>query len=251
MAKRMAFMPEELISSHHMQNSETRIEDEIDNLLERNKLPDDMKARLLSQLITRYHKIIATPPEPVRVSVVEDEDKNDSKHNVGKYHKDSERKHSDMSNDPIIDDIQLSIPQQNRKYIYFILEKLKTRSYSWNENGEFTEDGVPFKNSQIVDLFSYLMRNSKHQTKPKYFDKFFTALQEVNIPINWIGNKKVLKDFLDSLRVHTESPPKKWIIGETSLTPQLEDQTPIRKRKAKSTPSRTLIVRKWLDYEKT
>ena len=68
MARRIALIPEELVSSYHLQKPEIRLEDEIENLLERGKLTDDMKVKLLSQLIMRYHKTVNEPADPVRVT---------------------------------------------------------------------------------------------------------------------------------------------------------------------------------------
>ena len=61
MARRIALIPEELVSSYHLQKSKIRLEDEIENLLERKKLTADMKVKLLSQLIMRYHSSIIIP----------------------------------------------------------------------------------------------------------------------------------------------------------------------------------------------
>ncbi|GBM53886.1 hypothetical protein AVEN_64814-1 [Araneus ventricosus] len=53
--------------------------------------------------------------------------------------------------DHIMQDIRYTVPRTYEKYIPAIVEKLKTRLYHWNEYGEITENGVPFKDSKIVD----------------------------------------------------------------------------------------------------
>ncbi|GBM05501.1 hypothetical protein AVEN_94784-1 [Araneus ventricosus] len=73
MSKRMALMPPELFSAYYQQKPEIRLEDELSKLLDREKLPDDMKVKLLSQLVARYQKTMHEPSEPVRVSVVDKE----------------------------------------------------------------------------------------------------------------------------------------------------------------------------------
>ncbi|GFW38986.1 uncharacterized protein TNCV_1829791 [Trichonephila clavipes] len=55
-----------------------------------------------------------------------------------------------------------------------------------------TQSGESIKNSRIVDLFSYLMRNSKKQVEPKHFEYFLQALKEKNVPHSCISNQKVL-----------------------------------------------------------
>lgn len=57
-SKRAAFVPEELISSYYFQKLDFRIEDDIYKLLEKAKLPDNLKVKLLRELITQYHKIV-------------------------------------------------------------------------------------------------------------------------------------------------------------------------------------------------
>lgn len=74
MAIRVALIQKELVSSYHLQKPEVRLEDDIVSLLDQGQLTDDMKMELLSQLITRCHKIVSELPEPVRVTM-EDEEK--------------------------------------------------------------------------------------------------------------------------------------------------------------------------------
>lgn len=69
MARRVALIPKELVSSYHLQKLEVRLKDDIVSLLDQGQLADDVKTKLLSQLITRYHKIVSEPPEPVRINV--------------------------------------------------------------------------------------------------------------------------------------------------------------------------------------
>ena len=63
MFRRIALIPEELVSSYQLEKAELRLEANIDLMLERANIPDDQKIKLLSQLITRYHKTVYEPPE--------------------------------------------------------------------------------------------------------------------------------------------------------------------------------------------
>lgn len=192
MAKRVALIPEELVSSYHLQKPEIRIEDEIESLLEKNNLPDDMRVKLLSGLITRYHKTVHMPPEPVRVSVVNEHEENGKKSKTV----------AQFEGDRMMKDIMFSVPQRSAKYVPMIIEKLKSRLYSWNEWGELTHEERPVEGSKIVDFFSYIMRNAKNQTEPKHFAFFLKAIKEINIPRTWIANKKVLDRLENKTRSH-------------------------------------------------
>lgn len=207
MAKRVALIPEELVSAYHLQKPEIRLEDDIDSLLERANLPNDMKAKLLSQLIMRYHKTMHAPPEPVPVSVT-NEKSTDSP-------SEKQDTRTEEIDDKIYQSILLSTPKNYQKFIPMITEKLKTRQYAWNDKGEMTQDSSPIKGSSIVDFFSYTMRNSKHLEKPLFYNHFVNALREINIPRGWIGNPKV--------PVLIENPFHR-----------LEDDTPKKKKKRRS-----------------
>ncbi|GFW38985.1 uncharacterized protein TNCV_1829781 [Trichonephila clavipes] len=76
MSKRIAVVPPELFLAYYVQKPEIRVENELSKVLDREQLPDDMK---VSQLVSRYQKIVHEPPHPVRVIVVEDE----SEKNIG------------------------------------------------------------------------------------------------------------------------------------------------------------------------
>lgn len=202
MAKRVALVPEELVSNYyHSQKPETRLENDMESLLESSKLPDDMKAKLLGQMITRYHRIVHTPPEPVRVSIT-----NDSLDN-----KIIPKDISNTVENNILQHILSSTPQRYSKFIPLIVEKLKTRQYGWNESGEMTENNEPIRGSNIVDFFSYTMRNSKSLHEPKYYSTFLKAIDEIKIPRTWIGNKNVLKHY---------AVDNQKIIKTNSISPQ-------------------------------
>lgn len=189
MAQRLALIPEELVSPHHLRNPEIRIENDIIHLLDREALPDDMKVKLLSQLMMRYHKSVHAPREPVRVTITDDEKKSPSKSLDVK----NPIEEQDSTEDEILKDIFTSSPKQYWKYIPQIVSKLQTRAYSWNNSGEMIANNKVIKNSRIADFFSFLFRNAKTQKEPQHFDTFLRALSEINIPQFWIGNKRVLE----------------------------------------------------------
>lgn len=193
MARRVALIPEELFSSHQYKDPELRLEDEIASLLDRKKIPDDMKAKLLSQLVMRYQKTFHTPPDPIPVSVQKDQiSENEEKKEKQNDESPDENTVSHAKEDVIMKDILISTPHRYKKYVPMIVEKLKTRNYYWNSEGEIMEGNKPIEGSNIADCFSYLFRNVKNPVEPKKFNFFLKALSEINIPRAWIANKFVL-----------------------------------------------------------
>ncbi|GFT99102.1 uncharacterized transposon-derived protein F54H12.3 [Trichonephila clavipes] len=93
--------------------------------------------------------------------------------------------------------IGYAIPKTRKKYILPILETLKDANYTFNDKNEFEVDGKPEYRSNVVDLFSYMMKNDQRVlTPPTGFAKFYAALRHVNIPLEWIGNKRLREQLL-------------------------------------------------------
>ncbi|GFQ82341.1 uncharacterized protein TNCT_390691 [Trichonephila clavata] len=175
MSKRMAVVPEELATSYFSKTPDAGlhdIESKIENLLHASSYSDDAKAKLLSQLILKYRHMVSEPKPPVRVTIEEEIPKEKS----------ADVAERNISEDPIVRDIILSVPANFQKFIPAIVEKLKTRSYSWNELGELITDNQAVKHSNVIDLFSYLMRNVKKGLEPHGFAVFWKAINEIKIP---------------------------------------------------------------------
>ncbi|GFS47134.1 uncharacterized protein TNCV_2053151 [Trichonephila clavipes] len=74
-----------------------------------------------------------------------------------------------------------SYTQDTKKYILSILETLRDANYTFNDKNEFEADGKPEYRSNVVDLFSYMLKNDQHAlTPPTGFAKFTAALRQVN-----------------------------------------------------------------------
>ncbi|GFT71336.1 uncharacterized protein TNCV_4349841 [Trichonephila clavipes] len=142
MSKRMALVPPEFLIGHHTQKTELRLEDEVSKLLDREQLADDLKVKLLSQLLIRYQNIAREPSGPVRVSIVDENEHRRAvaSQKMGEQFGDKmlENVKADAELDPILKDIITSSPRSYVKYIPSIVEKLITRGYSWNKYGEMT-----------------------------------------------------------------------------------------------------------------
>ncbi|KAF8777035.1 hypothetical protein HNY73_013963 [Argiope bruennichi] len=89
---------------------------------------------------------------------------------------------SDANEDPILRNIIISVPANFQKFIPPIVEKLKTRHYFWNEDGEWMKDNEIVKRTNVIDLFSYLMRNVKKGYEPHGFSVFWKGINEIKIP---------------------------------------------------------------------
>ncbi|GFX86518.1 uncharacterized protein TNCV_3727871 [Trichonephila clavipes] len=195
MAKRMAVVPEELATTYFSKTSDAGlhdIESQIENLLRASSYSDDAKAKLLSQLILKYRHMVSEPKPPVRVSIEEEIPKVKSIEVVER----------NISEDPIVRDIILSVPANFQKFIPPIVEKLKTRSYSWNESGELITNNQAVKHSNVIDIFSYLMRNVKKGLEPHGFAIFWKAINEIKIPTRWIGNQKLVQNLESDTSLH-------------------------------------------------
>ena len=248
MAKRVALIPEELVSTYHLQKPEIRLETEIETLLEKSELPNDMKAKLLGQLITRYHKEIHKPAEAIRVSVVNDQQQQ------------MQTSETEGETNDVTKDIMLSTAQRYSKFVPLIVDKLKSRQYSWNEWREMTVDGKPIRGSNVVDFFSYLLRNLKSTSEPKHFHHFLRALKEIRIPHTWVANKNVLKQIKDLSSDQSKSEDDNVFEEGDMPRPVFETFTKRREissKSAKSSPRENLRWRaksalssgkKWLEY---
>ncbi|GFT97415.1 uncharacterized protein NPIL_365551 [Nephila pilipes] len=151
----MALVPLDFLAAYrHPKVVESDLEQNILNFLDES---NDQQAKLLSQLIMKYQKTVREPPPLIPVTIVDKSVINPLEELPTKEIEDE---------DPILLDIRYTVPRAYEKYVSAIVEKLKTRLYHWNENGEMTENGVLLKGSKIVDLFSYVMRNSKKLEKP-------------------------------------------------------------------------------------
>ena len=179
MSRRIALIPEELVSSYQLQKPELRLEDNIDSMLERANISDDQKIKLLSQLITRYYKTVHELPEPVRVRVSDETPQND---------KMAEEEDRQITEDPIFQGIMATVSQRYSKYKSLIIEKLKTRYYSWNDKGEF----VRVHGSSVIDFFNYVMRNAREAKTPRHFYHFIKTLKEINVLHSWIANQSLM-----------------------------------------------------------
>ncbi|GFX84894.1 uncharacterized protein TNCV_4997261 [Trichonephila clavipes] len=104
----------------------------------------------------------------------------------GNFFMDSYKKATEEPFSYLLVDVHPRSPEVQR------LQTLKDANYTFNDKNEFEVDGKPEYRSNVVDLFSYMMKNDQRVlTPPTGFTKFYAALRHVNIPLEWIGNKRL------------------------------------------------------------
>ncbi|GBN31807.1 hypothetical protein AVEN_235931-1 [Araneus ventricosus] len=127
MAKKMALVPPDILAAYRRPKEPERdLEQNILSLLDESKLPNDQRAKILSQLIMRYQKIMWEPEEPIPVSIANQSLTNPPEELPAKQVEDE---------DHIMRDIRYTVPRTYEQYIPAIVEKLKTCLYHWNEYG--------------------------------------------------------------------------------------------------------------------
>ncbi|GBO27260.1 hypothetical protein AVEN_273217-1 [Araneus ventricosus] len=262
MARKMALVPKELVSEYYQLNKpEIRVENNISNLLHVEETPDDMKARLLSHWIPKYQRLMqpSPPPKPFEIpkellqeTEVEQEEKPTAlfsrKNMIAKY-------------------IAYTIPKTRKKYIIPILEKLRDVNYTFNDMNELQKDGKTEYRSNVIDLFSYLMRNERADSQPPPgFHTFLQGILDANIPIGWIVNKNVKELILlsqadpkrryqSSPSILNESKPKKLTIAERLQTFSNPETSPepekeaIKKTLSDPESSSTIQLKQWTNWE--
>lgn len=183
MSEKWGLVPKEMVSAYYQLNKpEHRTEDNIQELIQKNDMPDDLKAKLLGQLITKYHKLMK--PEPEKKFEIPPE--------LLQSIEPSETEIPDLPPVPfaIAKYLGHAVPKTRKKYVLPILEKLKDIGVTFNDRNELVVDGKPVFRSNVVDLISHIMRDTqKPGVPPRGFDQFFRAIYEINIPTQWIGNR--------------------------------------------------------------
>ncbi|GFR01053.1 uncharacterized protein TNCT_16661 [Trichonephila clavata] len=213
MAKKMALVPPELVSEYYqLSKPEIRLEDNISNLLSDKETPDDVKAKLLSDLIPKYHRAMkptqsTTPFEIPSELLAESELPNEKPLEIP------------LKLNMMAKYIGYAVPKTQRKFILPILEKLRNANYTFNDQIELEVNGKPQYRSNVIDLFSYLMKNERtNVTPPIGFTKFFEAILDSNIPLQRIGNKRLREQLVYSdanPEFAKSSPPSKMVKWET------------------------------------
>ncbi|GFQ85002.1 uncharacterized protein TNCT_1881 [Trichonephila clavata] len=119
MARKMALVPQDLVSEYYELNKpEIRVEDNISKLLNEEETPDDVKAKLLSHWIPKYQRLMQPPPPQKPFEIPKE------------LLQETEAEQEISSPAPsklnmIAKYIAYTIPKTRKKYILPILEKLR------------------------------------------------------------------------------------------------------------------------------
>lgn len=182
MAKKMALVPPELVSEYYqITKPEIRLEDNIANILQEKLTSDDVKAKLLSDLIPKYQRAMQVPPAPKPFEIPSELFADVSSPMKTPILTSRENELSRL--------IGYVVPKTSRKFILPILEKLRNNGYTFNEQNELEVNGKAEYRSNVIDLFSYMMKNERNALPPRGYNHFFNAIQKSNIPLQWIRNK--------------------------------------------------------------
>ena len=145
---------------------------EMNDLLEKDDVPEDTKATMYAQQLQRVNQLKnqVFRPESSSVQMIAQ----------------TERTMTSESD---------SASPSNRAKL--LIQKLKDHSdvISWNDNGQLVLEGSIVPNSNIVDLVNDVMRKRKG-FNPEHSNTFAKALAKINVPEDYLRNP----DRIDSIR---------------------------------------------------
>ncbi|KMQ82986.1 hypothetical protein RF55_21265 [Lasius niger] len=211
MAKRMALVPPELVSEYYqLTKPEIRLEDNILKVLQQNDMPDDLRAKLLSQLIPKYQRAMLPPPPPPpapKPPELTEDLLGSLEHTKTPIEEESISERDQF----LVKYLSHAVPKTFKKFTLAIIRKLRNVGYIFNDKGEIEEYEKPVYRSNVIDLFSYLMRDpKKYDPPPRGFDTFLRGIHHANVPITWIGNKRAREHLgfteMDPLQQKGRSP---------------------------------------------
>ena len=153
---------------------------EMDDWLEKDDVPADIKATMYAQQLQRVNQLKnqVFRPEPSPVQMLT-------------YTEQTMTLESDTSQQLSATDKQIidSVPKTMQYRAKLLIQKLKDHSdiISWNDNGQLVLEGSVVPNSNIVDLVNDVMRKRKG-FNPEHSNTFAKALTKINIPEDYLRN---------------------------------------------------------------
>lgn len=243
MSKKMALVPPDLVSEYYQINKpEIRLEDKIIQVLHQNEMPDDLRGKLLSQLIPKYQKSMI-PPKTFELPPELFNNKT-SESSIAEI-PESSFVNKDVLTPLVAKFVIHAVAKSKKKHIVPILEKLRNIGYQFNERNELEVNGKPEHRSNAIDLFGYLMRDMKNEEPPpRGFENFLRGVFEANIPRQWIGNKYV-RNQLELSILDPRQPP--YQASTSASTPEKNSKPDEASTPYQPSPSRKKL--KWIQYE--
>lgn len=106
-------------------------------------------------------------------------------------HREKTQEHTDKQKHQDYDFIVQLLAEKNQPFAQSILNKMRERSdeVSWNKNLELVLDGKTYVDSNIIELFKYIMKNlviTRHSDVPRGAIDFMKKLYDIGVPKSWI-----------------------------------------------------------------
>ena len=171
--------------------SMTRLDDEMQSILQRDDLSMEEKVKAYQQKLQRFlvydDKYENRPPVKVQIVRGNAATKNDASFNTDQS---VSLDQNPSKPDAIEDEVIRSVPKTMRNKAGLLLQKIKSKpDMKWNDRGELVYKGERIKNSNIVDLVNDVLRRRKH-FEPRGWQVFSAGLRESNVPQDLIGHKE-------------------------------------------------------------
>ena len=193
-SKRMVLIPEEVVSLLRERQEETvspitrnlvSLKEEMGDILERQDLRPDEKAKLYGQAFQRYQNVHdQKQAKPISVQLVPPTVKSDFTSAIKRDIK--EEKPSDQVSMEIVQ----SLPKTLKNRAELLLQKLKQHGevVNWNDRGELVYNGKEVRGSNMLDLVNDILRNRRKTSTPQGWEYFARGLAHMNIPNELIQN---------------------------------------------------------------
>ena len=214
--KKFALIPEELVVKHTVSNKRLSELDRTMMSILNSNLPDHEK-------LVRYHEVLQkslnlqqfnTPNHEKRDLSEKKDTPQGTSQDIPKgapqgIRQEAEKKPLQVNYQDLI---LPSIPKNMREKAANVLGLIKNQPdiLSWNSKGQLVVNKEEIPDSNIIDFFTHLYKSRKNISNSVVYDK---VLKELNIPMQFIGNAKLLKmsekkSFPKRKRV--VKPPIKW-----------------------------------------
>lgn len=149
-------------------------------ILEQNNIADSEKWTLYNQVLQRYLKIMHHGREPITIPLIEREKEEDK---------------------ILTQSILGSLPKSLQVKANSLLDILKLKGVTWNENGNVIHEDNTIVGSNIIDLISAIMKSSKSSVEPVGWKNFAEILYKINVPRTLVVNPKLSK-YIEDKSVH-------------------------------------------------
>ena len=171
----------------------TKLDQDINEVLENSAIPPDQKIKLYQQILQRY---LHFRKEPEQNSSILTQKLSGEKIKDNKSSSDKPDYMREMK-----DEVIKGIPKKFQKNANILFKHIETNpDITYNDKGEFVFKGNVVQNSNIFDLINDLLRKKKH-FDPAGWTVFSEAMQETNLPLTVVGNSNRLKHIKDQEKV--------------------------------------------------